>query len=109
MPRRISPPVRFRPNSGGPPTPWLSWTEAARLDVHDAEAPSDAATLCLQQDRLDEARAFQSRAVRRQPDSPKQHALFARVLERRGETAAATAQLDLVRALVRTADLPTPP
>ena len=86
-----------------------SWTQAARLDVHDAEAPSDAALLCLQQGRLDDARAFQSRAVRRQPDSPKQHALYARVLERCGETAAAAAQIDLVHALVKTADIPTPP
>ena len=77
------------------------WKDAARLDVHNADAPSAAAMFCLQQGRLDEARTLQDRAVRRQPDSPKQHALFARVLERRGETSEAATQIALADALVR--------
>ncbi len=99
----------FQVELGRPADALASWAQAARLDVHDAEAPSRAAMLCLQRGQLDDARTFQNQAVRRQPDSPKQHALFARVLERRGETAAAAAQLGLARELVETADGATLP
>ena len=95
---------RLEAELGRPADALASWAQAARFDVHDAEAPNAAAMLCLGQGQLDAARAFQSRAVDRQPDSPKQHALFAQVLERRGETAAAAAQLDLARSLVKTAE-----
>ena len=96
MPKGVS-----KPNSGGPPTRSPTWEQAARLDVHDAEAPNAAwPILCLRQGRLDEARTFQSSAVHRQPDSPKQHAFLARVLERRGETTEADAQIAIAQRLV---------
>lgn len=81
-----------------------TWTQAARLDVHDAAAPSAAAILCLQIGRLDAARVFQGEAVSRAPDSPRQHALFARVLERCGDSAGADAQTALANTLVSQAD-----
>ena len=77
-----------------------AWTEASRLDVHDAEAFSRAALLCLQDGRLREAHAYQSDAVRRQPDSPRQHLLFAQVLEREHNPSAARAEVTLANSLV---------
>ena len=80
-----------------------TWKQAARLDVHDAAAPSAAAILSMQLGQLDDACAFQSEAVERAPDSPRQHALFARVLERKGDTAGAAAQAAMANALVNKA------
>ena len=77
-----------------------AWTQAARLDIHDPAAPSAAATLCLREGRFADARAFQRRAVERAPDSPKQHALFAHVLERCGDPAGAAAQIAIANGLV---------
>ena len=76
------------------------WTEASRLDVHDADAFSRAAMLCLRHGRLGEAHTYQARAVNRQPDSPRQHLLFAQVLERENNPAAAQAQIFLANSLV---------
>lgn len=79
-------------------------TAASRLDVHDAEALSSAANLCLGDGKLDEARQFQVRAVRRQPDSPRQHVALARVLDRAGDTEGARRQIELANALVARAE-----
>ncbi len=70
-----------------------AWTEAATLDVYDTEAPSASAALCLQENRLDEAHRWQVLAVRRQPASPRQHVLFAQVLQRQGDATGANRQL----------------
>ena len=78
-----------------------AWNEAARLDVHDAEAPCASAALCLQENRLDDALRWQSLAVRRQPDSPRQHLLFAELLRRRGNPAEADRQLAQANQLLK--------
>ncbi len=81
-----------------------TWAEASRLDVHDAEALSSAAALCLQTGQPGEAHELQARAVRRQPDSPRQHVLFAKVLAQQGDARAAAAQVALAKSLVEQAD-----
>ncbi len=81
-----------------------AWAEAARLDVYDAEAPSAAAALCLQENRLDEASELQALAVRRQPDSPRQRLLFAQVLRRQGHHAEADRQLAHADQMIKAAD-----
>ncbi len=81
-----------------------AWTEAARLDVYDAEAPSAAAGLCLRENRMDEACRFQAQAVRRQPDSPRQRVLFAQVLRRQGDTAQADHQLARADQMIKAAN-----
>ncbi len=83
-----------------------AWTEAARLDVYDAEAPSAAAALCLQENRLDEAHRFQAQAVHRQPDSPRQHVLLAQVLRRQGDLAGAERQLAQADQLIKATSEP---
>ena len=85
---------------------FAAWREAARLDVHDAEAPSAAAALCLQEQHLAQARDFEHEAMRRQPDSPKQHALLAQILERTGDAAGAAEQAQIARRLISQADAP---
>ena len=81
-----------------------AWTEAARLDVYDAEAPSAAAALCVRENRLDEASRLQSLAVRRQPDSPRQHLLLAQVFQRQGHAAEADHQVIAANDLLKTAN-----
>jgi tetratricopeptide (TPR) repeat protein len=79
---------------------FAEWKEAARLDVHDAEAPDALAQLCFQEQQLTQARDWEHEAVRRQPDSPKQRLLFAQILQRTGDAAGAAKQLALARQLV---------
>jgi tetratricopeptide (TPR) repeat protein len=76
------------------------WTEAARLDVHDAGAPGAAAALCFRERQYAQARDWEREAVQRQPDSPRQHALFAQILARTGDAAGAAEQLAIARQLV---------
>ncbi|MBA2586362.1 MAG: tetratricopeptide repeat protein [Chthoniobacterales bacterium] len=57
---------------------------ASWLDMHDAEALSFMAQMCLRNNRLDEAYATQQRAVSRQPDEPRQYALLSDILEKMG-------------------------
>ena len=64
-----------------------AWRQAARFDLRDAEAPAAAALLCLERGRSGEALAWQQVAVRRQPDSPRQRLLLARVLALQGRAA----------------------
>ncbi len=72
-----------------------TWSRVAGLDVHGAEAPACAAALCLATGRPEEALAWQRNAVRRQPDSPRQHLLLARMLERSGRNDEAARERDL--------------
>ena len=78
-----------------------AFRQAARLDVHDDNALAAAAELCLRENRIDEAVTFQQGAVRRQPDSPQQRFVLARILQRHGDTAQADQQLAMATALVR--------
>ena len=78
-----------------------AFRQAARLDVHDDNALAAAAELCLHENRLDEAVAYQQGAVRRRPDSPQQRFVFARILQRHGDAAQANRQLAMANALVR--------
>jgi tetratricopeptide (TPR) repeat protein len=82
------------------------WTQAARLDVHDANAPGAAAELCLEEEHLAPARAWEDEAVRRQPNSPREHALYAQILRRTGDASGAAAQLDIARELLSQAKRP---
>jgi tetratricopeptide (TPR) repeat protein len=84
-----------------------AWRDAARLDVHDAEAPAAEALLNLDEKHLDAARDLGKEAVRRQPDSPKQRILFAHILEALGDAQGAAGQLAIARQL--TAANPPPP
>ena len=81
-----------------------AWTEATTLDVYDAEAPSAAAALCLQENRLDEAAKFQTQAVRRQPDSPRQRVLLAQVFRRQGRDAEADQQIARATRMIEVAN-----
>ena len=78
-----------------------AFRQAARLDVHDDNALAAAAEICVHENRLDEAVAFQQRAVRRQPDSPQQRFVFARILQRHGDQVQADHQLAMANDLVR--------
>ena len=74
---------------------------AARLDVHDDNALAAAAEICLRENRVADAVTFQQRAVRRQPDSPQQRFIFARILQCHGDQALADRQLAMANDLVR--------
>ena len=89
---------------GDTPAALAAWTDAAGLDVYDTTAPSAAAALCLQENRLGEAHDFQALAVRRQPGSPRQRLLFAQVLQRQGDPAGAKRQLAQASQMIQDAD-----
>jgi tetratricopeptide (TPR) repeat protein len=57
-------------------------SRASWLDMHDVESLNLIAALNLEQTRLEVACATQQRAVRRQPEQPRQYLLLADVLER---------------------------
>ncbi len=60
---------------------------ASRLDVHDAEALNLIAMMDVRQDRLEDARATQGRAIARQPNEPRQYVMLGSILEKMGRTA----------------------
>ncbi|MDQ6623008.1 MAG: tetratricopeptide repeat protein [Verrucomicrobiota bacterium] len=62
---------------------------ASWLDVHDAEALDLVAAMRMRQNRLEEARVAQARAVARQPDQPSQYRLLSEILFKMGRTAEA--------------------
>ncbi len=95
---------RLEADLGEPRAALAAWAEAASLDVYDADAPSSAALLCLQENRLGEAHDLQALAVRRQPDSPRQRVLFAQVLRRQGDAVQADRQLAEATTLLNAAD-----
>jgi Flp pilus assembly protein TadD len=77
---------------------------ASWLDIHDAESLNLLAAINLQQNRLELACEFQRRAVRRQPDQPKQYLLLADILERlarHDEAQAARAHFHSLRELAK--------
>ncbi len=68
---------------------------ASRLDIHDAEALNLLANIDLRQHRIEEACKIQRRAVKRQPDQPRQYLLLSKILEQMGrpqEARASTAE-----------------
>lgn len=77
-----------------------AYLNVARLDVWDVEALSAAAEVSANQGRLDEACALQRRAVKRGTASPKQHALYARLLARAGKTEAAAGETAVAERLL---------
>ena len=95
---------RLEAEANHPAKALAAWKEASRLDVYDAEALSSAAVLCLHDGQLPAAYDLQNRAVRRQPDSPKQHILLAQVLERQNNPLGAKAEVALANTLVEQAE-----
>jgi protein O-mannosyl-transferase len=77
---------------------------ASWLDIHDADSLNLIAAMNIGQNRLEAACESQRRAVRRQPDQPRQYLLLADVLEKLGrheEAQAALAQVYSLRALAK--------
>lgn len=77
---------------------------ASWLDVHDAEALNLLASIRLRQNRLEEARLAQTRAVGRQPDEPRQYRLLSDILFKMGrgaEAQLAIAKIARLEALVQ--------
>jgi len=75
---------------------------ASWLDIHDADSLNLIAAMNIGQNQLEAALESQRRAVRRQPDQPRQYLLLADVLEkmdRHDEAQAALAQVQVLRAL----------
>jgi tetratricopeptide (TPR) repeat protein len=76
---------------------------ASRLDVHDAEALDLIAAIRTRQNRLHEAYDAQRRAVRRQPDEPRQHLMLAEILMKMGREEEAHASTARARQLAAVA------
>ena len=85
---------------GRKPEAIAAWLNAARLDCQDAEAYSAAAQVYAQENQFADAVHWQSRAVGRQPSSPKQHAVFSDYLSHAGKTAEAAEQLTIANRLL---------
>ena len=64
-------------------------SRASRLDLHDVEALNLIAQIRIREHRLEEAYRAQHKALTRQPDAPRQHALLSDILEKMGRTAEA--------------------
>ena len=80
---------------------WNALRFASWLDVHEAEALNILAAMDLQQSRFEEARLVQERAVRRQPDEPRQYLILSDILQRMNRMA------DASRARARSEQLQT--
>jgi protein O-mannosyl-transferase len=77
---------------------------ASWLDIHDVDSLNLIAAMNIVQNRFDAALESQRRAVRRQPDQPRQYLLLADILEKLGrheEAQAALAQLHSLQALAK--------
>ncbi len=77
---------------------------ASWLDIHDADSLNLIAAMNIGQNRFDAALESQRRAVRRQPEQPRQYLLLADVLEKLGrheEAQAALTQLHSLQALAK--------
>jgi len=77
---------------------------ASWLDIHDADSLNLIAAMNIGQNQLEAAWESQRRAVRRQPDQPRQYLLLADVLEKLGrheEAQAARAQLHALQTLAK--------
>jgi tetratricopeptide (TPR) repeat protein len=78
---------------------------ASRLDIHSTDAFNLIAVMRMGQNRFEDARQAQARAVARQPDQPRQYVLLSNILERmgrNGEAQQALAQVDRLRTLAST-------
>ncbi|MDQ2918349.1 MAG: hypothetical protein M3R10_00490, partial [Verrucomicrobiota bacterium] len=79
---------------------------ASWLDLHEVEALNLLVAMNLQQNNLEEAYRLQERAVRRQPDEPRQYFLLSDILQRMNrpiEANRARAHSDQLQALARLA------
>ncbi len=85
-----------------------AFKQAGRLDVHDAEAFAAAAAACEDAGRSAAAAGFQQAAVERQPDSPRQRVLLARMLAAANRPSEAAAQLAIGNKLLSTGSVNTP-
>ncbi len=77
---------------------------ASWLDIHDADSLNLIAAMNIGQNQLEAACESQRRAVRRQPDQPRQYLLLADLLEKSGrhkEAQAALAQVHSLQALAK--------
>jgi Flp pilus assembly protein TadD len=77
---------------------------ASRLDIHDTEALRLIVQMRLRENKFEEARRIQQRAIARQPDQPSQYVLLSDILEKMGredEARSTLAQAARLRALVR--------
>jgi Flp pilus assembly protein TadD len=72
---------------------------ASRLDVHDTDALNLLATTQSAQGRFEEAAAAQRRALRRQPDEPRQYLMLSEILTKMGRTAEAAAMIARMQSL----------
>jgi Flp pilus assembly protein TadD len=82
----------------------MAFRHASRLDVHDPEALRGIVMMRIHQNRLDDALRTQQRAIKRQPDEPRQYILLSEILDKMGrgaEARAALAQVSRLRALVQ--------
>ncbi|HEX8679798.1 MAG TPA: tetratricopeptide repeat protein, partial [Chthoniobacterales bacterium] len=77
---------------------------ASWLDVHDAESLNLVALIRVRQERLEDARAAQKRAVARRPDEPRQYRLLADILQKMGRSAEAERAAAKVASLTALAD-----
>jgi tetratricopeptide (TPR) repeat protein len=84
---------RIYAHQGNVPAAEAALRHASRLDVHDAEALNLLTRIRLNQHRFADAYESQRRAVRRQPDQPRQHLLLSDVLDRMGRGEEARAML----------------
>ncbi len=77
---------------------------ASWLDIHDAEALRLVASLRLRQNRFEEARVAQERAVSRQPDEPSQYRFLSDILLKmglHGEAQSALAKVASLEAMTK--------
>jgi Flp pilus assembly protein TadD len=75
---------------------------ASLLDIHSTDALNLIAFMRMGENRFDDARRAQQRAVARQPDQPRQYVLLSNILEkmgRSGEARQALAKVDQLRTL----------
>jgi Flp pilus assembly protein TadD len=82
----------------------IALRRASWLDIHDADSLNLIAAMNIGQNRLEAACESQRRAVRRQPDQPRQYLLLADILEKLGrheEAQVALAQVHSLEALAK--------
>lgn len=82
---------RIYAHQGDVPAAEAALRHASRLDVHDADALNLMTRIRLNDNRFADAYESQRRAVRRQPDQPRQHLLLSHVLEKMGRSEEARA------------------
>ena len=81
---------------------------ASWLDVHEVAALNLISQMRLRQNRLDEACEIQRRAVKRQPDEPRQYLMLSQILDSLGRKQEAAEALAQVTHLANVAHAPAP-